>query len=98
MKTQSKLKRHSRGVFGGLAKAVLTLALATLVYAQEEPKSVYATVDLRSNSEKTRSEGLLLEAPPTYIAFTGSDGLILDISLPRSTNFDYTIMFWFRSV
>jgi hypothetical protein len=31
------------------------------------------------------------------VKFTGTDGLKLDISLPRSRDFDYTVMFWFRS-
>jgi len=41
---------------------------------------------------------LLLESPPNYIYFTGQDGLRLDISLPSEGPFDYTLMFWFRSV
>ena len=52
---------------------------------------------MKSYSDTTKSEGLLLEAPPVYVAFTGTDGLKLDISLPRSQDFDYTVMFWFRS-
>jgi hypothetical protein len=31
------------------------------------------------------------------VAFTGTDGLKLEISKPKSENYDYTIMFWFRS-
>ena len=51
----------------------------------------------KSNNKTTRSEGLLLEQPPTYIEFTGKDGLDLSISLGRQVNIDYTLMFWFRS-
>ena len=54
-------------------------------------------VQTTSDDSKTRSEGLLLESPPTYIEFNGSNGLQLKISLPRSRMFDYTLMFWFRS-
>ena len=50
-----------------------------------------------SDSSRTRSEGLLLESPPTFIEFDGSNGLQLKISLPRSRMFDYTLMFWVRS-
>ena len=50
-----------------------------------------------SDNSRTRSEGLLLESPPTYIEFDGSNGLQLKISLPRSRMFDYTLMFWVRS-
>ena len=50
-----------------------------------------------SDYSRTRSEGLLLESPPTYIEFDGSNGLQLKISLPRSRMFDYTLMFWVRS-
>ena len=39
----------------------------------------------------------MLESPPTYIEFDGSNGLQLKISLPRSRMFDYTLMFWVRS-
>ena len=39
-----------------------------------------------------------MEAPPSYIDFTGEDGLELEISLPSTGPFDYTVMFWFRSV
>ena len=49
-----------------------------------------------SDDSRTRSEGLLLESPPTYIKFDGSNGLQLKISLPRSRMFDYTLMFWVR--
>jgi len=46
----------------------------------------------------TASEGLLLGATPTYIDIDGGNGLELIISRPRTTLFDYTLMFWVRSV
>ena len=51
-----------------------------------------------SISAKTDTEGLILEAPPSYVDFKGEDGLKLEISLPGTSSFDYTVMFWFRSV
>ena len=39
----------------------------------------------------------MLEAAPTYVNFTGVNGLELSISLPRTQLFDYTLMFWMRS-
>lgn len=51
----------------------------------------------QSDSGATKNEGLLLEAEPTYADFTGEDGLKLEISMPTSKKFDYTLMFWFRS-
>jgi len=38
-----------------------------------------------------------MEAAPTFIDFTGNNGLELSISLPRTPLFDYTMMFWIRS-
>ena len=41
---------------------------------------------------------MLLGATPLYVNFTGFNGLELEISRPRTTLFDYTLMFWFRSI
>ena len=64
--------------------------------AQQQKPQITRSMD-RSSTEATISEGLLLEAPPTYVDFQGDDGLELAISAYRSSRFDYTIMFWFRS-
>ena len=52
----------------------------------------------KSNDNSTASEGLLLGATPTYIDIDGSNGLELSISRPGSSLYDYTVMFWFRSL
>ncbi len=62
-----------------------------------EPSYEVSRTVVKSNSDSTASEGLLLEAAPTYVDFKGDNGLELEISLPRSPLFDYTLMFWFRS-
>ena len=52
----------------------------------------------RSNDKSTASEGLLLGATPTYVDLDGNNGLELTISRPGSSLFDYTLMFWVRSL
>ena len=52
----------------------------------------------KSNDASTASEGLLLGATPLYVNFTGENGLELEVSRPRTTLYDYTLMFWFRSI
>ena len=59
-------------------------------------KSEIRTVE-PSIDKKIASEGLLLDPPPTFVSFKGQDGLKLEISLPTTGPFDYTLMFWFRS-
>lgn len=62
-----------------------------------EPSYKVTTTIEKSNSDSTASEGLSMEAVPTFIDFTGNNGLELSISLPRTPLFDYTMMFWIRS-
>lgn len=51
----------------------------------------------KSNAASTVSEGLLLGSTPTFVDFTGFNGLELAVSRPRTSRYDYTIMFWVRS-
>lgn len=53
---------------------------------------------MKSNDNSTASEGLLLGSIPTYVDFNGKNGLELHISRPRTTLYDYTIMFWVRGL
>jgi len=53
---------------------------------------------MKSEDASTASEGLILEPSPMYLNFTGSNGLELKISRPRTQLFDYTLMFWVRSL
>ena len=85
--------------------AVLTTALTVAVCclmagtSAKEPSSIEDFRNVTPSIDaKKKSNGLLLEAPPSYIDFTGKDGLELEISLPSTGPFDYTVMFWFRSV
>ena len=40
----------------------------------------------------------MANSPNYFISFTGSDGLLLPLTMPRQTSlFDYTVMFWFKS-
>ena len=96
MEKRQNLKRYSHGIFGSFAKALLALALATSVSAQS-PGVPPQVVLNKSDYGSTKSEGLFLEAQPIYVEFTGDDRLLLEVSLPKSINFDYTVMFWFRS-
>ena len=52
----------------------------------------------KSNDASTASEGLLLGSTPLYVNFTGLNGLALEVSRPRTALYDYTLMFWFRSI
>ena len=72
------------------------LASCTHAISLDDFKAEYKTVE-SSNAQLAGSEGLILEAPPSYIDFKGDDGLKLEVSLPTTGKFDYTIMFWFRS-
>ena len=95
-----KLKRFRHCIFGSFAKALLALALATSVSAQAlgVPGVPFTQILKKSEEGETKSEGLFLESTPTYVKFTGNDRLFLDIALPKSLDFDYTVMFWFRSL
>jgi len=52
----------------------------------------------KSNDSNTASEGLLAGATPTYVNFNGFNGIELTVSRPRTSRYDYTLMFWVRSV
>ena len=98
-----KRSSHSSRRSGRTALIMLSLlavisGLAGMTQAQNKflPDLVVDKTQRTSDNSKTVSEGLLLESPPTYIQFDGSNGLQLKISLPRSRYFDYTLMFWIR--
>ena len=82
--------------FSKLTLMIFILASFSHAISLDEFKAEYKTVE-SSNDQLARSEGLILEAPPSYIDFKGDDGLKLEVSLPANGKFDYTIMFWFRS-
>ena len=77
--------------------AILFCALINIARADSlaDFMTSYRTIE-SSNNQFAGSEGLILEASPSYIDFKGDDGLKLEVSLPATSNFDYTIMFWFR--
>lgn len=54
--------------------------------------------EIKSSEAVARSEGILPNAPSTFARFNGANGLELDLTLPDNTKeFDYSLMFWFRS-
>ena len=82
---------------------LLCLSLLILITPTSGQSSLSQKLDIDKKTEKsndflTKSEGLLLGSPPTYIDFNGFNGLELKISRPRTSLYDYTLMFWVRSV
>lgn len=97
-KTRMKIRRN----VGAIALTVLAV-MSCLVGSAAALENVDPIIGefrkvIPSIEKREKSEGLLLEAPPSYINFLGTDGLELEISLPSFGPFDFTIMFWFRSV
>ena len=84
--TPVRSKRHNAFEKKGnklfLLVALFAMLFQTEVRAQGPLPEVNKLVT-KSNSESTKSEGLLLEASPTYIDFIGQNGLKLAISLPQ---------------
>ena len=50
-----------------------------------------------SSTASSRTQGQTSGATPTYTRLNGSDGLELSLAMPNRREFDYTVMFWFRS-
>ena len=72
--------------FGGVSKtlaatSLVLLSLTSMFAVNAQLPEDYVSV-VRSTTETTTSEGLLLEAAPSYAQFTGRDGLQLALSMP----------------
>ena len=52
---------------------------------------------LSSPKVATTSEGVSSDGKTNYYSFNGLNGLKLPLSMPATGEFDYTMMFWFRS-
>lgn len=94
---RERLKASHRNQLGSLSALFLAVLLSLTM---STARAFIRNIDIKvtqSDSGSTKNEGLLLEAEPTYADFTGEDGLKLEISMPTSKKFDYTVMFWFRS-
>ena len=94
--TQKASKQSSRGSRGLLRCAYLT-TLSLLMPQSAVAQVPYPSTEIKSSDSFSRTEGQVADAYPTYVRFTGEDGLELDLSMPNTRDFDYTVMFWFRS-
>lgn len=66
--------------------AVMTMILPAVV-----------AFETRSVEAFSRTEGQLPATNDTFVRFKGTNGLQLELTMPRERNLDYTVMFWFRS-
>ena len=74
------------------------LTTMSLLMAQTAVAQIpFVSTEVKSSDATSRTEGVVADAKPTYVQFTGEDGLELDLSMPNTRDFDYTVMFWFRS-
>ena len=82
MTISEKTKRGSSRRGGRTALILLSIlaVMSGLAGANQDENEFLAPLEIEktqntSDASKTRSEGLLLESPPTYIEFDGSNGL-----------------------
>ncbi len=94
-------KHRKRFLLPSVRTALLCLAtlLASSAHGEtaEQRDLVIDRVHRSSPTVLTTSEGVSSEGPTPYFSFNGFNGLKLPLSMPASTDFDYTITFWFRS-
>jgi hypothetical protein len=75
----------------------MLLVSTTIGQSDETADLVIESKTRGSPTNTTVSQGASSDGATNYYSFSGLNGLKLPLSMPSSANFDYTIMFWFRS-